>query len=305
MFLVKNHNKNCSHLHSSATADTCVAMKDWVKNPMARTALDDILPCVDNTTAQETLSESKDVTFQLVNVVNQFITNVSNQDLPPEAGPSVSYNQTGPLVPVLCNPYQPNKTPRDCEAGEVHLSQATQVIKLKQWSEWDKFSFHSRIVSITNFHFLNCISSRYGTITHVKSQRMVYVSLPAVWPPNFIIRWALQWMWVQHSIITGHSLLICRIALSFEQPSPILSTIIVLDWDCLVSGSSLAWFWSHPQYCFLWSSGYHIRDREGMVRNIPDKMQICLLKILWNYRKGWRSSYGVHVLYACWSSWCS
>ncbi|RVW80986.1 hypothetical protein CK203_054684 [Vitis vinifera] len=87
--------RTVSSLHSSVAADTCVAMNEW----------------------------SKDVTFQLVNVVNNFITNVSNKNLPTQAKlePSVSYNQTGPLVPVLCNPYQPNKTRR--------------VVKL----EWNKY----------------------------------------------------------------------------------------------------------------------------------------------------------------------
>ncbi|KAL6334720.1 hypothetical protein AAG906_021379 [Vitis piasezkii] len=119
-------------LHNVA-ADTCVAMNEWVQHPTARTALDDILPCVDNATAQETLAQSKDVTFQLVNVVNNFITNVSNKNFPTQAElePSVSYNQTGPLVPVLCNPYQPNKTRRVCEAGEVDFNNAAQ--------EWNKY----------------------------------------------------------------------------------------------------------------------------------------------------------------------
>ncbi|KAJ9692825.1 hypothetical protein PVL29_011761 [Vitis rotundifolia] len=116
-------------LHNVA-ADTCVAMNEWVQHPTARTALDDILPCVDNATAQETLAQSKDVTFQLVNVVNNFITNVSNKNPPTQAEPSVSYNQTGPLVPVLCNPYQPDKTRRVCEAGEVDFNNAAQ--------EWNK-----------------------------------------------------------------------------------------------------------------------------------------------------------------------
>lgn len=121
--------RTVSSLHSSVAADTCVAMNEWVQHPTARTALDDILPCVDNATAQETLAQSKDVTFQLVNVVNNFITNVSNKNFPTQVKlePSVSYNQTGPLVPVLCNPYQPNKTRRVCEAGEVDFNNAAQV----------------------------------------------------------------------------------------------------------------------------------------------------------------------------------
>lgn len=107
--------------------DTCVAMDEWVQNPTAHTALDDILPCVDNATAQATLSQSKDVTFQLVGMVNRIINNVSNVDPPPFAS-FLSYNQSGPLVPTLCNPLNPDETDRVCAAGEVDLSNATQVI---------------------------------------------------------------------------------------------------------------------------------------------------------------------------------
>ncbi|KAJ8553588.1 hypothetical protein K7X08_024266 [Anisodus acutangulus] len=109
-------------LHN-ATGDTCVAMDDWVKNPSAHTALDDIIPCVDTATAQETLSQSKEVTFQLIGVVNRIITNVSN--INPPSG--IGYNQSGPLVPTLCNPFNSDKTDWKCASGEVELNNATQV----------------------------------------------------------------------------------------------------------------------------------------------------------------------------------
>lgn len=112
-------------LHN-ATGDTCVAMDQWVKNPTAHTALDDILPCVEPATAQEILSESKEVAFQLVVVVNQ-IVNLSNIDIPP--GLPFSYNQSGPLVPVLCSPLNPDKTDRKCMRGEVQLRDAALVWK--------------------------------------------------------------------------------------------------------------------------------------------------------------------------------
>ena len=111
---------------SSVAGDTCVAMNEWVQNPTAHTALDDILPCVDNTTAQETASESREVTFQLVEMVNSVITNASNINAPPSAGPFY-YNQSGPLVPVLCNPYKSDKSDRICAPGEVDLNSTTQV----------------------------------------------------------------------------------------------------------------------------------------------------------------------------------
>ncbi|RVW43814.1 hypothetical protein CK203_074099 [Vitis vinifera] len=111
-------------------ADTCVAMDEWVQNPTARTALDDILPCVDNATAQETLLRTKDVTYQLVTVVNTVITNVSNINFAPNFVP-LYFNQSGPLVPVLCNPFNADLTARQCSAGEVDLDNATQV-----WSNY-------------------------------------------------------------------------------------------------------------------------------------------------------------------------
>ncbi|CAK9134518.1 unnamed protein product [Ilex paraguariensis] len=116
-------------LHN-ATGDTCVAMDQWVQNPTAHTALDDILPCVDNATAQETLSRTREVTSQLVDVINQVITNVSNINFSPNFAP-MYYNQSGPLLPILCNPVNHDLTDRACTAGEVDLSNATQV-----WSNY-------------------------------------------------------------------------------------------------------------------------------------------------------------------------
>ncbi|XAR69409.1 hypothetical protein NMG60_11000974 [Bertholletia excelsa] len=113
-------------LHNVA-GDTCVAMNQWVLNPTAHTALDDILPCVDNATAQETLLRSKEVTSQLVDVMNKVITNVSNRNFPPAL--PLYYNQSGPLLPLLCNPFHSNLTDRTCFAGEVDLNNATQVWK--------------------------------------------------------------------------------------------------------------------------------------------------------------------------------
>ncbi|KAL5697793.1 hypothetical protein ACHQM5_028909 [Ranunculus cassubicifolius] len=115
-------------LHN-VVSDTCVAMDEWVKNPTAHTALDDILPCVDNATAEETLQRSKQVSSQLVDVANQVITNLSNVNLPSAIGPPLYFNQSGPLVPILCNPYHPDLTTRECSKGEVALDNATQVWK--------------------------------------------------------------------------------------------------------------------------------------------------------------------------------
>ncbi|KAJ9163022.1 hypothetical protein P3X46_022744 [Hevea brasiliensis] len=111
----------------NVVADTCVAMDEWVLNPTAKTAMDDIIPCVDNATAQATLQQTKEVTYQLVNVVDGIIKNVSNRNFPPLV--PLYYNQSGPLMPVLCNPYNSDFTERQCAAGEVDLNNATEVWK--------------------------------------------------------------------------------------------------------------------------------------------------------------------------------
>ncbi|XP_020535333.2 uncharacterized protein LOC105635043 [Jatropha curcas] len=123
-------------LHN-VVGDTCVAMEEWVQNPTAHTALDDILPCVDKATAQQTLSESEQVTYQLVLLVNSFI-NVSNTDppknLPPNLPPeskNLYFNQSGPLVPILSNPFYSDMTERICAAGEVYFTNASK--------EWRKY----------------------------------------------------------------------------------------------------------------------------------------------------------------------
>lgn len=114
-------------LHN-VVGDTCVAMNDWVAHPHAHTALDDILPCVDSATANESLYRGREVTYQLVNVVNQVVNNISNRNFPPSAKP-LYYNQSGPLMPPLCNPYTANLSNRTCTAGEVTLNNASQVWK--------------------------------------------------------------------------------------------------------------------------------------------------------------------------------
>ncbi|KAL9314445.1 hypothetical protein ACSQ67_019897 [Phaseolus vulgaris] len=111
-------------LHN-VVGDTCVAMDQWVQNPTAQTALDEILPCVDNATAQETLTRTRDVTHELVKLVNNIVSNVTNRNFPPAAGP-LYYNQSGPLMPLLCNPFNPDLTNRSCAPGEVPLDNAAE-----------------------------------------------------------------------------------------------------------------------------------------------------------------------------------
>lgn len=114
--------------HDSVSTDTCVAMDDWVQNPSSHTALDDILPCMDAETTNTSLYQSKEVALSLVKVVNQVITNVSNENYPPFAAP-LWFNQSGPLVPLLCNPYNADLTDRSCSTGELDFSNASQVSK--------------------------------------------------------------------------------------------------------------------------------------------------------------------------------
>ncbi|KAF0890767.1 hypothetical protein E2562_004256 [Oryza meyeriana var. granulata] len=116
-------------LHN-VVADTCVAMDDWVTHPQDHTALDDILPCVDVATANESMYRSEEVTAQLVALVNNVIVNISNRDFPPSLRP-LYFNQSGPLMPMLCDPFNPDMSARACAPGEVTFDSAA--------AEWKKF----------------------------------------------------------------------------------------------------------------------------------------------------------------------
>ena len=118
------------HVWTSVIADTCVAMDEWIENPTAHTALDNILPCVDKATAHETALRSRDVQHQLVKVVNNIIVNVTNRDVPPSAG-AFYFNQSGPLMPPLCNPFKPDLTDRPCSAWEVTMDNSPEVKTMK------------------------------------------------------------------------------------------------------------------------------------------------------------------------------
>ncbi|XP_047941033.1 uncharacterized protein LOC125188300 [Salvia hispanica] len=110
----------------NVTGDSCRAMNQWIQNPNAHTALDDILPCVDHDTAQQSLTKSKEITSQLVDLINTVITNVSNINFASNFV-QLYYNQSGPLLPTLCNPFHPDLSERPCSPGEVDLHNATEV----------------------------------------------------------------------------------------------------------------------------------------------------------------------------------
>ncbi|CAN1290180.1 hypothetical protein LINPERPRIM_LOCUS20586 [Linum perenne] len=73
--------------------------------------------------------QSKQVTFQLVNLVDTVLSNFSNRNFPPQVRPPVNYNQSGPLVPLLCNPFNPDLSDKTCAPGEVDLRNATEAWK--------------------------------------------------------------------------------------------------------------------------------------------------------------------------------
>ncbi|KAF8687164.1 hypothetical protein HU200_042828 [Digitaria exilis] len=108
--------------------DTCVAMDEWVAQPQGHTALDDILPCADTAVTTDALRRSEQINSQLVGKLNELVSNVSNRDFnSQQVGPPLNYNQSGPPVPLLCNPYNADLTIRPCAAAEVTPANAQQV----------------------------------------------------------------------------------------------------------------------------------------------------------------------------------
>ncbi|XP_076881897.1 uncharacterized protein LOC143530169 [Bidens hawaiensis] len=111
---------------NNAISDTCLAMDQWVDHRNAETALSDILPCVDQRTTNQTLYKSKQVINDLGNIVNGFIGSYANSYGAP-SGNSNYYNQSGPLMPYVCSPYDSQLQERKCSLGEVSMSNASLV----------------------------------------------------------------------------------------------------------------------------------------------------------------------------------
>ncbi|XP_062232690.1 uncharacterized protein LOC133930020 [Phragmites australis] len=107
--------------------DTCVAMDEWVLRPPGHSALDDILPCADAAATNEAMRRGEEVNYKLVDTLNRVISNVSNANVPPQAGPPLYYNQSGPLLPLLCNPYNADLTGHSCATSEIAAADAPQV----------------------------------------------------------------------------------------------------------------------------------------------------------------------------------
>lgn len=120
---------NIVRVHFSAISDTCLAMGEWVENPHAETALSNILPCVDQRTTNQTMYKSRQVINDIANMVNGFVGSVANSNPPPQAGTSY-FNQSGPLIPPLCYPYDAQLQDRTCSSGELSMENATSVSSL-------------------------------------------------------------------------------------------------------------------------------------------------------------------------------
>ncbi|KAK1268284.1 hypothetical protein QJS04_geneDACA024878 [Acorus gramineus] len=112
--------------HLCASEYTCIAMDEWVENPQAETALSSILPCVNEQTTNQTLHQSKQVIFELVNVVNTAISNIANTDFIDKRNPYY-YNQSGPPMPSFCSPVDSQLNLQDCEPHEVSFANASTV----------------------------------------------------------------------------------------------------------------------------------------------------------------------------------
>ncbi|KAF7132660.1 hypothetical protein RHSIM_Rhsim09G0101000 [Rhododendron simsii] len=112
---------------NNAISDTCMAMGEWVDNSHAETALSNILPCVDQRTTNQTLTQSKQVVNDIVNIVNQFIYTIADTNPSPQANYPSYYNQSGPSMPPLCYPYDSQLQVRQCTSFEVSMENASLV----------------------------------------------------------------------------------------------------------------------------------------------------------------------------------
>nr|XP_043606751.1 uncharacterized protein LOC122578780 isoform X2 [Erigeron canadensis] len=111
---------------NNAISDTCMAMGQWVDNPHAETALSNILPCVDQGTTNDTLYKSKLVVNDITNIINGFIGSFANSYASP-GGNSNYYNQSGPMMPYLCYPYDSQLHELDCPSQLVSMGNASVV----------------------------------------------------------------------------------------------------------------------------------------------------------------------------------
>ncbi|XP_052730805.1 uncharacterized protein LOC108322028 isoform X3 [Vigna angularis] len=112
---------------NNAISDTCMAMGEWVANPHTESALSNVLPCVDQSTTNQTLFQSKQVVTNIANVVNEFIYNSANLNI--TQGSPGYYNQSGAVMPSLCYPFDSQLQERQCTDQEVSSANASMVWK--------------------------------------------------------------------------------------------------------------------------------------------------------------------------------
>ncbi|KAL4309821.1 hypothetical protein GQ457_01G039780 [Hibiscus cannabinus] len=102
-------------------SDTCVAMDEWVQNPNANSALNDLIPCSDKQAGENIKQAGQTVTTTINDMLNQIIA-ISNQN--------TGYNQSGPSVPLVCDPYKNGNSRQTC-GDQVPLKDAEE--------EWEKY----------------------------------------------------------------------------------------------------------------------------------------------------------------------
>ncbi|ONM30470.1 hypothetical protein ZEAMMB73_Zm00001d040056 [Zea mays] len=113
----KSTNTTLQSSGNSAAQDTCEAMDQWAQHPQAETALSSILPCVDESTTNRTLYQSKEVVVRLVGIVNRAISALSNR--------RPHHKHPGQFMPYLCSPYDSNLNDRPCKYREATFENAT------------------------------------------------------------------------------------------------------------------------------------------------------------------------------------
>lgn len=145
-----------------------MAMDEWVDHPHAETALSNILPCVDQRTTNKSLIQSKEVITDIVNVVNQFVYNIANAN--PSQDYIYYYNQTGPVMPPLCYPYDSQLQDRQCGSYEVSIANASKVLSSVLFILNAFFSFH-----------LESFKPRFCKIIQYKMLKSIYRDCHQVW----------------------------------------------------------------------------------------------------------------------------
>ncbi|KAE8674064.1 hypothetical protein F3Y22_tig00111769pilonHSYRG00339 [Hibiscus syriacus] len=124
---------SCAVLFLLST-NTCTMVDEWVQNPMAGSAIKELLPCVDREFGKNIKDVSKSVSNGINDLLNLDVSLVANNnDIPPHAV-GLYYNQSGPSLPTVCDPYKAENNKQACGEGQVAVGNATQ--------KWSKFVCH-------------------------------------------------------------------------------------------------------------------------------------------------------------------